>query len=182
MGNGNLLVTVKNNTKQTFEDIILTYTLRDETGEVKEKNTVTVYDVVAGKTVYTSISYSPYAFTPDLSQCTVTATSVDRNPSYKYTNASSKVTTTVTQEDSDSANTMKFSVKTKNTLKDKRVYGYVYIRIYDEDGNLVDLEKLSVSLKGGAIDTVSRSAYLPYGTDSTNYTYKVSTVAYYYTY
>jgi hypothetical protein len=179
MGNGQLLVTIKNNTAQTFDYVTMSYTLKDETGDVKDQDTMTVSDVVAGKTVYKSIYYSQSVFTPDLSQSSVKVTGDSRVLSAKYTDASKKVTTDVTLEEEDTS-TMKFYIKTTNKLKKQNLSGYVYIRVYDETGSLVDLLAYPFALQGSAVDTGTRSSYFKSDTDISNYTYKVTTVAYYY--
>jgi hypothetical protein len=181
IGNGYLLIKAKNNTKQTFTTVELKYTLKDASGEVMEETTTPVYDVVAGKTVYKKISYNQSTFTPDLSQCSVKAVSDYRSTNAKYTNASSKVTTTVTDERDVTGRSIKFTIKHKNTLK-QTVSGNVYILVYDADGNLVDENSRSFYLKSKATDTTSASCYFYTGTDVSTLTYKVVTVAYYYTY
>jgi hypothetical protein len=139
-------------------------------------------DVVAGKTVYKQISYNNSAFTPDLSQCTVKATADDRSLNAKYTNASSKVSTSVTEEKDISGQTIAYTIKTENTLKDKSVTGDVYILVYDENGKLAGTTSTSIYLQGGAVDTSTRTCYFSSGTDVSHYTFKFSTVAYYTTY
>jgi hypothetical protein len=177
MGDGNLLLAVKNNTKQTFTAITVTYTLKDESGEIIKKDTKTISDVVAEKTAYSTVSYDARSYSIDLSQCSVKAENDSRSLSATYKNASSKVTTTIERE--DASGTLKLSIKSKNTLKDNAVSGYNYIRIYDENGDLVYLIASSLYLKGGAVDTVTRSAYFSSDTDTSQYTYDVTTVAYY---
>jgi hypothetical protein len=180
-GNGYLLLKVKNNTKQTFTTVGFKYTLKDASGEVMEETTTSVSDVVAGKTVYKEISYKQNTYTPDLSQCTVKAVSDSRSTNAKYTNASSKVTTTVTDERDTSGKSIKFTIKNKNTLK-QNVSGNVYILVYDADGNLIDETSRSFYLKSKATDTTSTTCYFYTGTDVSTLTYKVFTVAYYTTY
>jgi hypothetical protein len=177
---GELLLTVKNNTKQTFDSVTLSYTLKGADGDVITKDTKTIYDVVAGKTVFSYLSYDNRNYTLDLSQCTVKAAGDSRSISYTYTDASKKVKTTVTPE-WDGSN-IKFSIKSKNTDKTHTVSGYNYIRVYDEDGNLVDLISDSIYLKAGAVNSTTRSSYFSSSIDTSGYTYKVTTVAYYYTY
>jgi hypothetical protein len=181
LGHGNMLLEIKNNTKQTFTAVGLKYTLKDASGEVMEETTTSVLDVVAGKTVYKKIYYNQNSFTPDLSQCTVKAVSDSRSTNAKYTNASSKVNTTVTDERDVSGRSIKFTIKNKNTLK-QNVSGNVYILVYDADGNLIDENSRSFYLKSKATDTTSATCSFYTGTDVSTLTYKVSTVAYYYTY
>jgi len=178
LGDGYLLLAAKNNTKQTFSAVELTYTLKNAEGETVVKDTANVYDVVAGKTVYKKVYYSQSSYTLDVSQCTATATADDRSLSTTYKNASTKVTPTVTMTDKGSG-TLSLTVKSQNKLKSKSASGYHYIRIYDENGKLVDVLSVSFYLKAGAVDTVSRNVYFGSSVDVSNYTYKVTTVAYY---
>jgi hypothetical protein len=180
-GNGYLLLKIKNNTKQTFTTVGFKYTLKDASGEVMEETTTLVSDVVAGKTVYKEISYNQNTFTPDLSQCTIKAVSDNRSANAKYTDVSSKIKTTVTDERDTSERSIKFTIKTKNTLK-KNVTANVYILVYDANGQLIDENSRSFYLKSKATDTNSATCYFYTGTDVNTLTYKVSTVAYYYTY
>ncbi len=49
MGKGYMLLTVKNNTKQTFTQIAVDYVLKNDQGATFKTDTTTVSDVVAGK-------------------------------------------------------------------------------------------------------------------------------------
>jgi hypothetical protein len=180
LGNGYMLLKIKNNTKQTFTTVYLDYALKDANGEVQLKDSTSISDVVAGKTVYKQVYYTASAFTPDVSQCTMKATGDNRSLSAKYTNASSKVTAVVTPE--IDGTDIKYTIKMTNTLKKQSVSGDVYLLVYDENGNLVDETSTSFYLKGGAVDTSVRTCFF-YGKDNvSSYTYKTSVVAYYYTY
>jgi hypothetical protein len=181
MGNGTLLLTVKNNTKQTFSYVEMTYTLKDENGETQVKDTKTISGVVAGKTVYSTISYSSYSYSIDLSKCSVKATGDDRSITATYKNASSKVKCTVKAQN-DGEGDYVLTVKSKNTLKKQSVSGTNYIRVYDENGNLVYMRPVSFYLKGSGVDTQTCKLYMGMSADIDHYTYKVTTVAYYYTY
>ena len=181
MGNGKLLLTVKNKTKSTFSSVTLEYTLKNEAGEVVEKDKVNVYDVVAGKTVYKSIWYSTYNYTVDVSQCSVKAVSDDRNPTCTYTNRSSKITASVEETISDNGD-VEFSVKSKNTLKKDRVNGYHYIILYDAQNNIIGLETVSIYLNAGAVSTDTAKYIAPYNTQQPYDHYKLITVAYSYKY
>ena len=166
MGSGMALLCVKNNTKQTFEQLAVTYYLRDEAGSIFNKDTTTVLDSVAGKWSYKTIYYSGYTYSMDESQSSAKVVALTHDPGHKYTNQSSKVAVSA-KVDGD-----KLIVKTKNNTK-SYVSGYNYILFYDADGKIIDLSTDSLYMKAGAIDSSSFS--LPYnGYDH----YKIQTSAY----
>jgi hypothetical protein len=180
MGENNekLLLTVKNNSKDTFDAVDLTYTLKDETGWVIKKDKKVVFDVAAGKTVYAYIDYDESwadGVILDLSKSTVEATGQGRNIDSTYTDVSKKVKTTVEPE--WDGTTVTFSIKAKNPTS-HLTYGYYYIRIFDEDGCTVDLISGSLYLEAGATKSYTGSSSFASGIDTSGYTYKVTTVAY----
>jgi hypothetical protein len=185
LGNGKYLLSVKNNTAQTFETMTLECTLRDAEGNALEPKTATVKNAVSKKTVYAVISNTDESFVPDLSQSTVTVQTAERSLIAKYVNVSSRMKTTVKRKDKGTSNKMKFTVSTKNTLSGKYVSGNVYIIIRDGDGKIVNMTtpKDSFALNGGATSKkYSCTASFPEGTDTGSYTYEVKTVAYSITY
>lgn len=95
MRDGYVLLSVKNNTKQTFDKVIVEYTLRDSEGAVTRKYEEAVYDVVAGKTAYDCIYYSSYSINPDISKSTAKVADLTHDPEFKYTGMSSIVTAKV---------------------------------------------------------------------------------------
>lgn len=153
MGGGNILLTVKNNTKQTFDDVTIEYTLKDPDGNVFDKEQVNVYDVVAGKTVYKSIYYSAYTYSVDIEQSSGKAVSASHNPSKKYKNQSSNISV------SDKIDGDKLILTTKNKAKNVNVSGCNYILFYDASGKVIDLMTSSLYLKAGEVDTSSKSLY-----------------------
>ena len=172
MGDGYLLLTVKNKTKQTFTDVQVQYVLKNEFGEVIKKDVASVSDVVAGKTVYDRILYDNYSYNVDISQCSAKVVADSRSLDAKYGNVSSKVTCKVTEDTNDYGNTV-LTVKSKNTLKKDSVRGSHYILVYNSEGQIVDLKTVYFYLKAGAVDTDTTTLY------AEDYsTYKVVTVAY----
>jgi predicted lipoprotein with Yx(FWY)xxD motif len=180
MGDGNLLLELKNNTKNTFEGVDIKYVLKDSSGKTYETDKTAVFGLVAGKTVYTNITYFESEFTPDPSKCTVTASGVERTVNYTYKDASSDVEASVTNTDIDTGKrTVQYTVREKNNSKNY-VVGNVYILIYDADGNLVNEVSDSINLSSNATDTdTTNKAYFGRKTDLNNLTYKIYTVAYY---
>lgn len=171
MAPGKILLTIKNNTSQTFNFIKVAYTLYSPDGEPLVKDEKTVDNVVAKKTVYDTISYSTYQYNVDVTQCVAKAKVYDlygggRSLSRKYKNQSSNVTV------KDSIDGQKITLTSKNKSNKTSVQGNNYILLYDENGKVVDMLTSSFYLKAGGMDTNSRSIYTEYAT------YKIVTVAY----
>lgn len=168
MGDGNVLLCVKNNTKQTFEDVEVQYTLKDADGNPCQSEVEKLHDVVAGKSVYKTIYYSTYSLSVDFSKSSAKVVSVFHNPNYKYTNQSSKVTTKV-KENGD-----KLAITSKNPSKSVSISGANYVLFYDESGKIIYESTDYFYLSKGAVDT--SSIYAP---SSLSYDhYVVKTVAY----
>lgn len=166
MGNGNALLCIKNNTKQTFEQIAITYYLRDAAGNVFDKDTVTLYDSVAGKWCYRTVYYSSYTYSMDAAQSSAKVVGVSHDPGHKYTNQTSKIAV------SSKVSGDQLVIKTKNKSK-SYVNGYNYILFYDAAGQIIEMRTDSIYLKAGALNSSSIS--LPYnGYDH----YEIKTAAY----
>ena len=161
MGNGRILFSIKNNTKQTFDDAIVEYTIKDEAGNVCEKDKIHVYDLVAGKTVYDSCYYSQNSYTINLSESSARVIAVSHNLNRIYKNQSSNIAVSAKEEGD------KLVIKTKNKLKKDTGSGRVFILFYDADGKVVDMASSSIYLQAGAVDTTSRS--LLYGIEYDSY-------------
>lgn len=168
LGNGKVLLSVKNNTKQTFDRLGVEYTIRDADGNECQKDDTIVYYAVAGKTVYDTIYYNSYSIDADISQSSAKVVALSHDPDYKYTNQSSKVTTRVKEEDD------KLVITSKNTSKGVSVSGANYVLFYDAAGNIVYEDRDSFYLSKGAVDTSSI-----YVSSSLEYDhYEIKTVAY----
>lgn len=175
LGNGNVLLSVKNKSKQTFDDVEITYTLNDSSGNEVAKDKVTVDDVAAGKTAYAMLYYSTYTYSDvDVSQSTTKVTSLFHQVNYTYTNRTSSVTVTDKTADGDEKITLFMKNKTK---ADVYVNVNNYIFLYDANDTLLYVKRSYKSLKKGASDTVEVS--LPYiGSGVTVDHYEIKTVAY----
>lgn len=165
IGHGNILLTVKNNTKQTFTALALEYSLKDANGDEVVHDVEKVQDVVAGKTAYKLIYYSTYSYTPDISLCEAKAVAAERNPQVTYKNQTSNCSVTY-KLDGD-----KVVITTSNKSKKAAISGKVYVLCYDENENIIGLVSSSVYLKAKAKDTTSRSV-----TTGTDHVKIVSTV------
>lgn len=178
MGNGNMLLTVKNNTKQTFTYVSVDYVIKNDQGETVKTDTKLVDDVVAGKTVYDYVYYDSYHYTIDETLCSAKVVGDDRSLIAKYKNVTSSIKTTI-DEDTSAADTIKLTIKSKNTQKKEAAYVDHYVLIYNSMDQVIGLKTVSFYLKAGKLDTNSTSI------DTSKYSYykdyayhKVVTVAY----
>lgn len=137
-----ILISLKNNTKATFDRIAVKYSLKDSSGSELAAKEEKVYRVMSGKTAYERI-YVASAADVDISQSSVKITGFDRNPDQKYkVLGKDKLSVTVTDEQaSDTRITLKEVNKTS-----QYVYGEVYILSYDASGNIIDLNNGSIYL------------------------------------
>lgn len=155
IGNDYLLMSVKNNTKTTFDELQLTYTLCNSAGEVIEKKEKIVSDLLPGKKSYEKISV--YGMDVDPSQCTAKAKASSRSLDAKYTNLNSKIKFTTSEE--KSGDYTEISVKMKNNSK-KSARGTVFVFVYDANGNILDVREIYVgSFDAGNIKTESVKVY-----------------------
>ena len=146
-----VLIAVKNNTKQIFDYAYVTYTLKGADGAVLEKDKKIV-DLLPGKTSYTKIMYGMYDFTIDISQCSGKVTEVDRSINAKYTDRSAKVSITDTMDMDVNLGYATLTLKLKNKVSSS-VSGTVYIMLYDAADQLIGVRPLAIILKGSAVNT-----------------------------
>ena len=93
-----ILISLKNNTKATFDRIAVKYSLKDSSGSELAAKEEKVYRVMSGKTAYERI-YVASAADVDISQSSVKITGFDRNPDQKYkVLGKDKLSVTVTDE------------------------------------------------------------------------------------
>ena len=156
MGNGNMLLTVKNNTKQTFTYVSVDYVIKNDQGETIKTDTKLVDDVVAGKTVYDYVYYDSYHYTIDETLCSAKVVGDDRSLIAKYKNVTSSIKTTI-DEDTSAADTIKLTIKSKNTQKKEAAYVDHYVLIYNSMDQVIGLKTVSFYLKAGKLDTNSTS-------------------------
>lgn len=139
-----ILISLKNNTKATFDRIAVKYSLKDSSGSELAAKEEKVYRVMSGKTAYERI-YVASAADVDISQSSVKITGFDRNPDQKYkVLGKDKLSVTVTDEQ---ASDTRITFKLKEVNKTSQyVYGEVYILSYDASGNIIDLNNGSIYL------------------------------------
>jgi hypothetical protein len=184
LGNGYLLLAVKNSTAQTFDSIKMRYTIKDANGTVAETKKIKISDVVSGETVYKKIKYEG-TLEPDLMQSSVKLISESKTWFAKYKKAKSSVAVSVTDEKDAENGSINFTIGTKNKLKKQFVKGTVYIFIYtnDEYGNktLTDVQSAEFNLSAAKKKNFTLKNTFT-GIDINSITYTYSTVSYYYTY
>lgn len=153
-----LLVTVTNKTKAIFEDAVISYSLKDNAGTEFVKDTARIYSLVPGKNSYRAVSFNHYTFEPDPDKCVIKVEGLSRSPGRVYTEAEKSLKITdkiVSQTDKE----VELSINMKNTGK-KNISGDVNIVFYDASDNIIGQNNVSVYLKNGAVDTVSRKLYI----------------------
>lgn len=178
MGNGYMLLKVKNNTKQTFTYVNIDYTIKNDQGETIKTDTKMVSSVVAGKTVYDYVYYDSYNYTVDETLCSAKAVLGTRSLDAKYKNVASSIKTSI-DEDTSTEDTIKLTFKSKNTQKKNTAYVEHYVLIYNSMDQVIGLKTVSFILKAGKLDTgntkIDTSRYSYYKDYAR---YKVVTVAY----
>ena len=173
-----MLLTVKNNTKQTFTYVSVDYVIKNDQGETIKTDTKLVDDVVAGKTVYDYVYYDSYHYTIDETLCSAKVVGDDRSLIAKYKNVTSSIKTTI-DEDTSAADTIKLTIKSKNTQKKEAAYVDHYVLIYNSMDQVIGLKTVSFYLKAGKLDTNSTSIDTSKYSSYKDYAYhKVVTVAY----
>ena len=171
-----ILITVKNNTKQIFDNAYVTYTLKGADGAVLEKDKKLVDDLLPGKTSYAKIFYNTYDFTVDISQCSGKVTEADRSVSAKYKDCSSKVSITDKVDMDENPGYMTLTLKLKNQIS-RYVSGRVYIMLYDANDKLIGVRPVAVFLKGSAVNTETVKIDTEYSYPTYDH-YKLSARAY----
>lgn len=138
LNNGCVLLTAKNTTGAMFDKAMLSYTLKDTSGEVVKKDTTTITKLFAGKTHYEKIYVgSNYEIDCDASSAKVSQIGryyVDK----KYKNIANDAVEykELNLEKTDSQ--IKFDLKLKNTLN-KDVTVKYFVIAYDANDNIIDV-------------------------------------------
>ena len=175
---GYVFLSVKNNTKQTFDQAMVSYVLKDGDGEVVAEDSVIVSDLVAGKTAYDKFYYDDYSYDIDITKCTAKVVAVERHPNYTYTDMNKNLKYEVTEEgerETDDYGRVSeiLSLHYSNKYKES-ITGSIWVILYDENDQVVGLRDVFVYLKGKASDTEKLTIY------EKNYDhYEVKTGVYY---
>lgn len=155
MEDGYVLLSLKNNTKQTFDQVLVQYVFKDADGEEVKSDSKIVYNVPAGGQVYEELMYENYSYDVDIEESSAKVVEVAHSPQYKYTNANDKLDCKMSEEvvtdDYGSSQTV-LTVNYKNKHKEK-LEGTVFFLIYDAEDHVIDVRELSVYIKGKASDT-----------------------------
>ena len=156
---GEVLVTLKNGSSQTFDDVTVKYTLKKSDGSVYEEKEMSIYNVLAKKTAYKTISLSSNADV-DLSQSTIKVTGVNHYPTRKYKDVTSKVKVTETSK-TDAEKEVEINLNAKNGTKNS-VSGTIYYLLKDSSNNTIGVETTSVYLSKSSTESYSKSLYKDY--------------------
>lgn len=131
------LISMKNNTKATFDQLTVHYTLKNSSGSVVAEKEESIYRVMNGKTAYERILVSS-AEDVDISQSSVKVTAFDRNPEQKYKALDGDKLSVSVVDEKNTDSSITFKLKEVNKTK-QNVYGMVYILSYDANGNIIDV-------------------------------------------
>lgn len=155
IGNNKILMTVKNNNKDAFDQVQFTYSLCDASGNVVEKKEKVFSDLLPGKKSYETISV--YGLDIDPSQCSAKVKANNRYPDAKYTNLGSKVKVTTTEN--TTSDYTEITLKMKNNSKSS-ARGSVFVLIYDAQDNIIEMRDVYVgTLDAGNVKTDSIKIY-----------------------
>ena len=135
---GFALISIKNNTKTTFDNLSINYTFKNSAGDVVEQKTEKVSYVIAGKTTYETV-YVGRDADIDYEQSVVKVTGYDRDPSYTYKTANSEQLTVKVVDQSEDESKISYKLKEKSTLN-QYLYGYVYVISYDSEDNIIAVD------------------------------------------
>ena len=132
-----ILICVKNNTKATFDQLAVHYSLKNSSGsEIAAKDEI-VYRVMSGKTAYERINVSSAADV-DFSQSSVKIAGFNRNPEQKYKALDGDKLSVSVVDEKNTDSSITFKLKEVNKTK-QTVYGMVYVLSYDANGNIIDV-------------------------------------------
>lgn len=151
LGDGYFLVSVTNNTKQLFEDVVVTYSLYDNYGNEVVIDSIRVDTLIPNMTSYSTFYYGRDHANINCEASKAKVTQTYRSINYKYTNVASKITQKIINETVTDEG-LSFGVSLKNTSKET-AYGDFYVMLYDVDNNLIGIIKRSIYLRSGALDT-----------------------------
>ncbi len=174
---GNVLFTLKNNTKTTFDRISAVYTLKDSTGAVASSQEVKFYNVISGKVNYSSV-YVGRDADIDCSQAEFKITGLSRDLNYNYKTAGDKEVTVEKINETEDDRYIKFKLRETSKLNNY-VYGHVYIISYDASGNITNVDSRSLSLGKKEVRTTSEYTLYKSSTLYPNFDhYEIVTQAY----
>lgn len=140
--NGDLIVSVKNNTSVNIDDFYLTLNMTDMSTGYMFKRSADIYCVGAKKTGYACMNTSSYASTIDWDHVTYTL-NYRRGAAYKYTNYEKKVNVTA----KESGNYVNITAKTKKKYNGNgTIYVGCEVTFYDAAGNRIDIKNARISL------------------------------------
>lgn len=145
---GDIIITVKNTSKQVFDDCVVKYTFKDASGNVLEQDTKTISYILGKKSAYLTMSVSNRN---DIASISAKVVGLSHNPNYSYKDATKNVKVTKSEEAAEKE--IKVHVTAKNNAKDN-VTGQVYALMYNGSNELIGVKNLSsFYLKKGATET-----------------------------
>lgn len=144
---GYVLLSVKNNTKQTFDRGELAYCLKSTDGKVIRKETTSVYKLIEGKTYYKKICVGRN-YEVDCNDFTAELSDLYRaEPEKSYeTISSDEVTYKKVNVEKEKGKTI-FDLMLTNTLNRDVQISY-YVIAYDADDKIIDVPSMGITTIG----------------------------------
>ena len=157
LGDGYILLTVTNKTKQIFDSVKVRYTVKDENGNLITRETANVYSLIPGKASYAKVGYTA-ASGVSVAACKAGVIECDRQPSRTYKNRSSKVKVKAINEQ-ETNDGVSFQVNAVNNSS-KTVSGTAFILVKNASNQIIDVMPYSIYLKEHAVDSsITRTIY-----------------------
>ena len=158
VSDGYVTFSIDNQTKQTFDKIALTYSLKESKDSVVKEDTEIVYDILAKNKSYATVYVgSSQAELINKSVSTVKVSAVAHDPGEVYTDVSDSVKATVKNE-KDKENSVEFNVAVKNSTN-YNVEGCYYVKIYNSKNKLIGVDRCSIYLSRKSTNTYT-SGYI----------------------
>lgn len=168
IGGGYVLVKIKNNTSQSFDNAKYTYTIKDKSGEVLyHKEDVYASNLASKQTVFKKFYVGDMK---DMSESLskVKVTELGRSLDYTYKNVDSKKFKVSVKDKFNEDDKYGFTLKLQNKTN-HRLAGHVYIFWYDDQNRLLEITDKSVSLREKEVNS-SQKPYI-YSSKYTNPNY-----------
>ena len=153
---GEVIISLKNNSAQTFDNVTVKYTLKKTDGSLYEEKETTISYVIAKKTAYRKLSLKSKADV-DLTQSSIKVTGVTHNPNRTYKDITSKVKVTETSK-TEAEKEIEININAKNTTK-QSASGCVYYLIKNSNDELIGVESNSLYLSKKSTESASKSIY-----------------------
>ena len=155
MGDSAVLFTVKNGSKQTFDEVVIKYTIKDKSKKTLYKETQAISGVMAGKTYYAWVDLKA-GETVNVKKSSVSISSLSYRSDFKYTNVTDKVKVSVDDNEKELQTDVHVKIETDY---DQTISGHVYLVLRDASNKIVGVKDISRSLKKGNVQNINEKIY-----------------------